>query len=58
MQGGNFVNLLCVGGLLFVVIMYLFAAIRIIPEYERGVIFRIGRLVGARGPVSSLYGRP
>ena len=50
MQGGNFVSLLCVGGLLFVVIMYLFAAIRIIPEYERGVIFRIGRLVGARGP--------
>jgi regulator of protease activity HflC (stomatin/prohibitin superfamily) len=30
--------------------MYLFAAIRIIPEYERGVIFRLGRLVGARGP--------
>src|SRR3954452_277819 len=43
-------SLLCVGGLLFIVVMYLFASIRIIPEYERGVIFRLGRLVGARGP--------
>jgi len=25
-------------------------AIRIVKEYERGVIFRLGRLVGARGP--------
>jgi regulator of protease activity HflC (stomatin/prohibitin superfamily) len=25
-------------------------AIRIVQEYERGVIFRLGRLVGARGP--------
>ena len=38
------------GGLLFVAVMYFFAAVRIIPEYERGVIFRLGRLVGARGP--------
>lgn len=26
------------------------AAVRVIREYERGVIFRLGRLVGARGP--------
>lgn len=26
------------------------ASIRIVQEYERGVIFRLGRLVGARGP--------
>ena len=25
-------------------------AIKIVPEYQRGVIFRLGRLVGARGP--------
>ncbi len=51
MQGlGAFGGLLCIGGLLFVAVMYLFASIRIIPEYERGVIFRLGRLVGARGP--------
>ena len=47
---GAFSGLLCVGGLLFVAVMYLFAAVRIIPEYERGVIFRLGRLIGARGP--------
>ena len=27
-----------------------FYAIRIVQEYERGVIFRLGRLMGARGP--------
>jgi regulator of protease activity HflC (stomatin/prohibitin superfamily) len=26
------------------------AAIKILPEYERGVIFRLGRLIGAKGP--------
>jgi len=30
--------------------MFLSAAIRIVQEYERGVIFRLGRFVGARGP--------
>jgi regulator of protease activity HflC (stomatin/prohibitin superfamily) len=25
-------------------------AVKIVPEYQRGVIFRLGRLVGARGP--------
>ena len=28
----------------------LVSAVRIVQEYERGVIFRIGRLMGARGP--------
>jgi regulator of protease activity HflC (stomatin/prohibitin superfamily) len=42
--------LLCVGGGLFIAVMYVFAAVRIVPEYERGVIFRLGRLMGARGP--------
>jgi regulator of protease activity HflC (stomatin/prohibitin superfamily) len=30
--------------------LFLSSAIRIVQEYERGVIFRLGRLVGARGP--------
>jgi regulator of protease activity HflC (stomatin/prohibitin superfamily) len=30
--------------------MILASAIKIVKEYERGVIFRLGRLVGARGP--------
>lgn len=25
-------------------------SVRIVPEYERGVIFRLGRLIGAKGP--------
>ncbi len=37
-------------GLALVVIIFLLASIRIVKEYERGVIFRLGRLVGARGP--------
>jgi len=35
---------------IFIVIMLLAYAIRILREYERGVIFRLGRLVGAKGP--------
>jgi regulator of protease activity HflC (stomatin/prohibitin superfamily) len=35
--------------ILFVIII-LASAIRILREYERGVIFRLGRLVGAKGP--------
>ena len=31
-------------------IFILWSAIRILREYERGVIFRLGRLVGAKGP--------
>ncbi len=32
------------------VIPLFFVAVKIVQEYERGVIFRLGRLVGARGP--------
>jgi regulator of protease activity HflC (stomatin/prohibitin superfamily) len=32
------------------IIMFLSSAVRILPEYERGVLFRLGRLVGVRGP--------
>ena len=33
-----------------VVALILGAAIKIVPEYERGVIFRLGRVIGAKGP--------
>src|ERR671931_1187592 len=36
--------------ILIVVFMLATAAIKIVQEYERGVIFRLGRLMGARGP--------
>jgi regulator of protease activity HflC (stomatin/prohibitin superfamily) len=32
------------------VLIILFAAIKVVQEYERGVVFRLGRLVGPRGP--------
>ncbi len=32
------------------VLLILSMAIKIVPEYERGVLFRLGRLVGQRGP--------
>ncbi|HIQ00258.1 TPA: slipin family protein [Candidatus Bipolaricaulota bacterium] len=32
------------------VALFLASAIKIVREYERGVIFRLGRLVGAKGP--------
>ncbi|MCD6387492.1 MAG: hypothetical protein J7L30_04130 [Methanophagales archaeon] len=35
--------------LLFLLIL-LAASIRVVKEYERGVIFRLGRLIGAKGP--------
>src|SRR5438270_643447 len=45
------------GGLLITLVVILIillwiggAAVKIVQEYERGVIFRLGRLVGARGP--------
>jgi len=36
--------------ILVIVLIILAATIRIVQEYERGVIFRLGRCVGARGP--------
>jgi regulator of protease activity HflC (stomatin/prohibitin superfamily) len=33
-----------------VVIMIVGSAIRVLPEYERGVLFRLGRLAGVKGP--------
>ena len=36
--------------LLFLVIVFLISAIRILNEYERGVIFRLGRVIKTKGP--------
>ncbi len=37
-------------GLGIVILLFLLSGIKIVKEYERAVIFRLGRLVGARGP--------
>jgi regulator of protease activity HflC (stomatin/prohibitin superfamily) len=39
------------GGVLVLLIFFIMAnAIKVLPEYERGVVFRLGRLVGTKGP--------
>jgi regulator of protease activity HflC (stomatin/prohibitin superfamily) len=44
-------SLLClVGGVLLIVFVFVANAIRIVPEYQRLVVFRLGRCIGARGP--------
>ncbi len=37
-------------GVILIVLILLTSAIKIIPEYQRGVVFRLGRLTGAKGP--------
>src|SRR3712207_4823588 len=34
----------------FFALIVFFAAVKVVQEYERGVVFRLGRLVGPRGP--------
>jgi regulator of protease activity HflC (stomatin/prohibitin superfamily) len=36
--------------LFVILIFFVSSAVRILPEYERGVLFRLGRMVGVRGP--------
>ncbi|MBI3543459.1 MAG: slipin family protein [Deltaproteobacteria bacterium] len=42
--GGGFVFILVIGFVLMI------ASVRVLNEYERGVVFRFGRIQGARGP--------
>jgi regulator of protease activity HflC (stomatin/prohibitin superfamily) len=45
------INFLTSAGVIILVVLVLASsAIKIVQEYERGVIFRLGRLVGPRGP--------
>ncbi|MFA6641426.1 MAG: slipin family protein [Thermovirgaceae bacterium] len=37
-------------GALIIIVVLLASALRIIPEYQRGVVFRLGRYVGTKGP--------
>ncbi len=36
--------------LIIILLLIIMSAVKILREYERGVVFRLGRLVGARGP--------
>ncbi len=43
-------NPIGIGIIVLVVLIIIPMAVKIVTEYERGVIFRLGRLVGAKGP--------
>ena len=43
-------SLLGIGAAILLALFILIKAVRIVAEYERGVIFRLGRVVGAKGP--------
>jgi len=38
------------GGAVVLLLAIIVSAVRIVAEYERGVIFRLGRVIGAKGP--------
>ncbi len=40
----------CIGFIGLILLIILFSAIKVVQEYERGVVFRLGRFVGAKGP--------
>jgi regulator of protease activity HflC (stomatin/prohibitin superfamily) len=43
-------NLIIIGIIVVFILILIPSAVKVVAEYERGVIFRLGRLVGARGP--------
>jgi regulator of protease activity HflC (stomatin/prohibitin superfamily) len=44
-------TLLClVGGILAIAVIFIANAVRIVPEYQRLVVFRLGRCIGQKGP--------
>jgi regulator of protease activity HflC (stomatin/prohibitin superfamily) len=42
--------LIGLGAALVLLLIIFISAVRIVPEYERGVIFRLGRVIAAKGP--------
>jgi regulator of protease activity HflC (stomatin/prohibitin superfamily) len=50
-MSSNAILLLCLTlGILFVVLIFFFNALKIVPEYQRVVVFRLGRCIGEKGP--------
>ncbi len=47
---GIFVALIIVALVVIILLMVVFSAIRVVQQYERGVIFVLGKLTGAKGP--------
>ncbi len=49
-EGAISIGVCILGGIIVLGLVLLASAVRVVQEYERGVIFRLGRLVGAKGP--------
>ena len=48
---GNTTFILClVGVVVLLVLIFLINAIKVVPEYQRLVVFRLGRCIGDKGP--------
>ena len=50
MDSANITLICLVGAIAFIVIVFLVTAIKIVPEYRRIVVFRLGRCIGTKGP--------
>src|SRR6266702_1843079 len=50
MDSGSVLTLSIIVIVVVILLMLLFSAIRVVQQYERGVIFVLGRLIGAKGP--------
>jgi regulator of protease activity HflC (stomatin/prohibitin superfamily) len=50
MSSANTIVLCLVGVVILLVIIFLVNAIKIVPEYQRLVVFRLGRCIGDKGP--------
>src|SRR5436853_1728341 len=46
----NLLMLFVLGAIVLVLVIVALSAIRVVQQYERGVIFVLGRLIGAKGP--------
>ncbi|MEJ5203597.1 MAG: SPFH domain-containing protein, partial [Anaerolineales bacterium] len=50
MQDAGLSVLCLLGVLVLIVILFLAMALKVVPEYKRLVVFRLGRCIGQRGP--------
>ena len=46
----NLLVLSVLGAIVLLLVFLALSAIRVVQQYERGVIFVLGRLIGAKGP--------
>src|SRR5690348_12608619 len=44
------ITVLVIGVIVLILLMLFFSAVRVVQQYERGVIFVLGRLIGPKGP--------